>query len=160
MLTFMIATALMIASPSAVWETSYGVGQVQAAAQKKPLVLVFAPGQNSWNKLIQEDSSEVRKLLSARYVCVHVDTSKPEGQKTAHDFSISTGVGLVISDRTGATQAFWHQGDLPNERIAHFLTKYADPNVVVSQTETIYSQRASMYPPMNFSPAPIRGGGC
>ena len=160
--TFFLTVALIVAAPSANWESSYGQGQQQAAAQKKPLVVVFGPGANGWTKVVKAEApaQEVTKLLAEKYVCVFVDTNSPHGQKLAQDFGVAGGVGMVISDRNGSSQAFWHEGDLANDRMIHYLAKYADPSVIVSQTETAYTQRTSYYPQGNFAPAAARPANC
>ena len=146
--TFFVTAALILAAPTASWESSYSQGQQQAAAQKKPLVVVFGPGANGWSKIVRAESPapEVGKLLAEKYVCVFIDTNSPVGKKLAQDFDISGGVGMVISDRTGDTQAFWHQGDMTNDNVVHYLAKYADPQVVVQRTETTNTFRSSFYP--------------
>ena len=124
--------------------------------------MVFGPGANGWTKVVRAEAPapELTKLLAERYVCVFVDTATPEGSKLAENFSVSGGVGLVISDRNGGSQAFWHQGDLPNNNLVHYLAKYADPQVIVNSTETAYTQRTSYYPQGNFAPAAARSANC
>jgi hypothetical protein len=160
--TFFLTVALIVATPPASWESSYSQGQQQATTQKKPLVVVFGPGPEGWTKVVKAEApaQEVTKLLAEKYVCVYVDTNSPQGQKLAQDFAVSGGVGLVISNRNGSSQAFWHQGDLSNHHMIHYLAKYADPAVVVSQTETAYTQRTSYYPQGNFAPAAARPANC
>ena len=160
--TFFLTVALIVSAPPASWESSYGQGQQQATAEKKPLVVVFGPGANGWTKVVRAEApaTEVNKLLAEKYVCVYVDTSSPAGQQLAQTFAVTGGVGLVISDRNGSSQAFWHQGDLTNERMIHYLAKYADPAVTVSHTETAFTQRTSYYPQGNFAPAMARPANC
>ena len=140
------------------WQVSYSQAQQQSSAQKKPLVVVFGSGPNGWTKVIRADgpTTEVTKLLSDNYVCFYVDTANASGKKLAHDFDISNGLGLVISDRAGGMQAFWHQGDISNQNMATYLTKFADPNLVVQITETAATPRTSFYPAMNGGQEPSR----
>jgi hypothetical protein len=133
------------------WQASYSQAQQQSSAQRKPLVVVFGSGPNGWTKVIRSDgpTTEFTKLLSDHYVCVYVDTANAAGKKLAHDFDISQGLGLVISDRAGSMQAFWHQGDMSNQNMTTYLTKFANPNLVVQTTETAATPRTSFYPAMN-----------
>ena len=140
------------------WHTNYGLAQQQSAAQKKPLVVVFGSGANGWSKVIRAEAPapEVAKLLFDNYVCVYVDTANSKGKKIAQDFEISGSVGVVIGDRKGLTQAFWHQGDLTNDSMRSYLTKYADPHVAVQGTETVNTVRTSFYPAGSSSQGTMR----
>lgn len=151
--TFLVTVALIVAAPAATWENSYPQGQQQAAAQQKPLVVVFGPGANGWTKVVRAEAPapEVTKLLAEKYVSVFVDTTTPHGNILAQNFGVAGGVGVVISDRSGGSQAFWHQGDMTNDNLVHYLAKYGDPSVIVSSTETAYVQRTSYYPQGNLS---------
>mgnify|MGYP002784605777 CR=1 FL=1 len=168
MQSYLTIALLAFAPPTVTWENSYPAAQQVAISQNKPLAVVFGPGANGWAKLLRTESSapQVEKLLAEHYICVYVDTSTPEGQKIARNFDITSSVGLVLSDRKGSTQAFWHQGDLTSDNAIHYLTKYADPNLVVAQTETVGSTaRTSYYQPVTpqYAPqyaAPIRAANC
>src|SRR5262245_62068454 len=109
-----LALAGILTAPS--WQTSYPDAQQRAAAQRKPIAVVFAPGPFAWSKVIRDPSPAptVSKLLTDQYVCVFVDTHTPEGQNLARNFEIAADRGIVLSDRSGVRQAFWHQGDLPS----------------------------------------------
>ena len=86
------------------------------------------------------------KLLADKYVCVYADTASPAGKALAAMFDVQRDQGVVLSDRTGATQAFWHQGQLSNQNLARYLQKYADDQTVVRTTETVNMSRTSFYP--------------
>jgi hypothetical protein len=159
-----LALAGILSAPS--WQTSYVDAQQNAVAQRKPLAVVFGPGTNGWSKIVSSESPapEVSKLLKDQYVCVYVDTDTQAGKQFARNFEIAGDRGLVISDRSGSMQAFWHQGDLPNDSLTRYLTKYADPNLVVAGTETVMQPRTSYYPAQGYYPpqnfAPIRAANC
>lgn len=158
-LTLALATA--IAAPT--WETSYHRAQQTAVQQKKPLVVFFSPGSNGWSKVTGAPgpSGDVAKLLADKYVCVQVDTASTDGKKLAKDFAIDGDRGVVISDRAGSLQAFWHQGDLSSQNLTSYLQKYADPNVSINGTETVNSGRTSYYPSTGYSSAPaMRTANC
>lgn len=130
------------------WQNDYNKAQEQAAAQRKPLVVVFGSGADGWVKVIREaPTPDLTKLLVDKYVCVFVDTASPAGRKLAQGFAIGGDLGLVISDHAGTSQAFWHQGDLTNNQMFQYLDKYADPRVAIRGTETINTGRTSYYPP-------------
>lgn len=141
-----LALASAIAAPT--WETSYHSAQETAAAQKKPLAIFFGPGSSGWTKVTRDTAPplEVSKVLADKYVCVHIDTTSTEGKKFAESVGISGGHGVVLGNRAGTLQAFWHQGDLSSQSLSHYLQKYADPQVVVTTTETVNSVRTSNYP--------------
>ena len=131
------------------WHNDYSKAQQQGIAQQKPLVVVFAPGAKAWTKVVRDanPSADVAKMLADKYVCVCVDTATPAGKKLAADFAINGKVGMVISDRAGTSQAFWHQGDMPNHSMAQYLQKFADPSVVIRTTENgSTGARTSFYP--------------
>jgi hypothetical protein len=128
------------------WQTDYAKVQEQSAAQKKPLAVVFGSGVDGWAKVVRDNgSAEIGKLMAEKYLCVYVDTATPAGKKLAERFGINGSVGIVLGDREGTTQAFWHQGDLPGQTLTRLLQKYADPQTVVRTTETVTS-RTSFYP--------------
>lgn len=146
-----ILSALLLSSlfvPT--WHGNYSQAQREAANQKKPLVVVFGSGANGWTKIIRDKTpnGEVSTLLAKDYVCVYVDTDLAEGKRLAQSFELTGTVGMVISDRTLSTQAFWHQGDMSHDNALHYLKKYARPDVVVQGTETATpTARVSYYQP-------------
>ena len=133
---FVLATltslVLGVSPTTPTWNGSYSQAQEEAAG-KKPLAVVFGSGQEGWTKLVR--SEESKKLLSEQYVCVYVDTASEAGKKLAGTFAIKNATGLVLSDRSGAVQAYWHNGDLAETNLLRSLRKYGAPQVVVSTTE-------------------------
>src|ERR1035438_2118410 len=106
-LTVVLAGALLAGqNGTPTWQNSYATAQKMGTEQQKPVLVVIGSGANGWTKVIREaaPSPEVTQML-AKYVCVYIDSATPEGMKLAQSFEI-TGSGLVISDRTGAYQAF------------------------------------------------------
>jgi Protein of unknown function, DUF255 len=146
-----LASALLAGqNPNPAWQTDYSQAQEQASMQKKPLVVVFGSGANGWTKVVRDStpSADVTKMMSEQYVCVYVDVANPAGRKLAQAFSIQGDTGIVISDRSGLSQAFWHQGNMTNQSMVQYLQTYADPTVVVRTTETTATRsRTSLYPP-------------
>lgn len=161
--TSMLALALTSALLAPSWQSNYFHAQSDAVAMKKPLVVVFGSGANGWSKVIREESPapEVNKLLTDQYVCVYVDTTTADGKRLAQNFDISGNLGVVISDRTGSLQAFWHQGDMTNQNMVRYLQRFADPTTVIRGTETATSGRVSYYPATySQSVAPVRTVNC
>jgi hypothetical protein len=146
-LTVVLAGALLAGqNGTPTWQNSYATAQKMGTEQQKPVLVVIGSGANGWTKVIREaaPSPEVAQML-AKYVCVYVDAATPEGKKLAQSFEI-TGSGLVISDRTGAYQAFWHRGDVTNQNMARYLETFADPRTMVKATATVNTIRDSAYP--------------
>src|SRR5436190_19049190 len=77
----------LVSAPS--WQTSYTEAQQRAAAQKKPIAVVFAPGPFALSKVVRDSSPapDISKLLTEQYVCVFVDTETDAGRKVASDFA-------------------------------------------------------------------------
>jgi hypothetical protein len=146
-LTAVLASALLTgqnATPT--WQPDYAQARQEAAAQKKPLAVVFGSGANGWTKVVRSEgpSPDVTKLLSDKYCCLYIDMATPAGKKLAASFAITSEVGMVISDRAGMTQAFWHQGDLTNSSMVSCLERYSNPQIAIRGTET--TTRTSFYP--------------
>ena len=145
-------------STPASWQSDYRSAWTKGHAEQKPLALLFGSGTRGWEKLSKEGElgKEAMRLLESKYVCVYVDTSIQDGNRLATGFQLGDGPGLVLSDRTGDLQAFRYQGKLSNEEMERFLQKYADPERVVSTTETSVTEVRSYYPP-SMASAPVVG---
>jgi len=127
-----------IASPGPKWHTDYAVAQKQAESAKKPLAVFLAPGKRGYEKFARDSglTAEIQETLAFKYVCLHVDTAQTAGKSLAADFEMPSGLGIVISDRSGTAQAFRHEGDLANRDLTRYLVRYADPNRIVTKTES------------------------
>jgi hypothetical protein len=157
MRTSMLALVAVAVAPSlgfaqdVSFQTDYGAAQQQAIAQQKPLAVVFGQGANGWQQLAGGTLGEqAARTLADKYVCVYVDTATPAGQAVARKFEMTRPVGLVISDRSGNLQAFWHEGPLAANVLAGYLTKYGDPQRVATGTDINpgpESTQTSYYPP-------------
>jgi hypothetical protein len=120
------------------WSQDYTSARKQAIAEKKPLAVFLAPGTGGWDKIGRDGglSTEAHSLLVRHYTCVHVNTATSAGKALAEAFEVPSGLGIVISDRTGDIQAFRHEGDLVNQDLVRYLNKYSDPNRVARATES------------------------
>ena len=154
-----LAGANVPTAPS--WESNYANARKLAETQKKPIAVFVAAGETGWQSLTREGglSDDARKTLADHYLCVFANTDTSAGKKVAAAFGV-TDTGLIISDRTGQTQAFKHTGQLTQAELASRLVKYADPAHVVTTTETAAPPAAArVYTPVNYAPA-FPGGGC
>jgi hypothetical protein len=158
-----LATCLSAATPapSPTWHDDYGEARTIGENEKKPLALVIGSGQAGYGKLCEEGqlNADVKRLLATHFVCLYVDVATTKGQNLAKALAIDSGKGLVLSDRTGYLQAFYHDGDLSTNDLTKALTRFSDANLVVKSTETITSGRISYYPYTNggYAPGAIYG---
>jgi hypothetical protein len=145
------------------WSQDYTAARKQAIGEKKPLAVFLAPGKGAWDKIGQDGvSADANNVLASKYVCVHVDTSTSAGKVLAAAFEIPSGLGIVISDRTGDVQAFRHEGDLANQDLVRYLSTYSDPNRVVVATESNpgHSQQGSCSSCSSCSTGGCGGSSC
>lgn len=143
------------ATEGPVWMTDYVQARKVAASEGKPLAVFVAPGKNGWNKLSNEGKlpGPADRTLTDVYVRCFVDSTTPAGKRLAEALELHSGLGLVISDRTGGLMAFYHEGDLTNTLLAQYLHHYGDPSRVVRTTETNPGHG-------HHAAAPANGGGC
>jgi hypothetical protein len=136
-------------SPSPSWQPSYGEARAVGQAEKKPVAVFLGEGPGGHGKVCLDGrlSAEVEKCLGESYVCVYVDVTTEEGRKLAKDFGITQGAGLVLSDRTGSLQAFYHDGLISDADLSRCVKRFADPAVVVRSTATNSTLQVSNYPP-------------
>ena len=129
------------------WQTDYAQARKMGESERKPLAVFIGTGATGYDKVCRDGklSAEVQKLLADNYICVYVDASTPAGEKLVKELAMTQPMGLVISDRTGQLQAFYHQGDLPETAMTQWLRRFADPNVVVRTTVVNDDSRVSMY---------------
>jgi hypothetical protein len=148
--TLVIALAGYLASASLEspsWHADYGLAQQMGRGQK-PLAVFIGSGKAGWNQLSREGqlANDVKHLLAKKYICVYIDADREAGKQLASEFRVPKGPGLIISDATGNYQAFFHRGDLPNEHLSRYLSRYADPNRIVRATETNPAEPAAYTP--------------
>ncbi len=133
--TSVLWLAIAMAAPSAEkspeWQASYGLAQKQGQTISKPLAVFLAPGKEGWKQLSSEGklSKEALEQLADGYVCVHLDTTTAEGKKWAKAFEMTSGLGLVLSNRSGEDQAFRHEGSLDGGVLTSTLTNHSGQTV-------------------------------
>jgi hypothetical protein len=146
-------------SKSPTWLKDYSQARKQGAAQSKPLAVFLSPGKDGFQKLVREGKlgETSRKVLADSYVCVHIDTTTANGKRLAGAFEMSDGVGLVLSDRSGETQAFRHNGTLSDAD----LTAHLQSNLPTITRVSSYSPAEAApryYPPQStYYPQTIQG---
>jgi hypothetical protein len=152
-----VALTLGNLSGTANWQNDYRAAMQQVSASGKPMI-VFV-GQSGPQSVVREGafSPQVSKLLSEKFVCLYVDTSKASGQSLAQAFQVNK--GIVISDRTGASQAFSLAGDVSGAELAKTLVAYADADPKdVKKTDTVVKDPKAVV--VVVEPAGNCGTGC
>jgi hypothetical protein len=142
-------SSLLGAIPQAkepVWQSDYNRAFKRGKEEKRPLAIFVGSGPKGYDKVAEDGklTRKMRELLTEKYICIYVDTTNEAGREWARALRLDT--GLIIGDRTGGFQAFRHAGKLPARDLTRYLERFADPTVVVEETTTHTSPRASYYP--------------
>jgi hypothetical protein len=140
---------------SPTWLNDYSQARRLGADQNKPLAVFLSPGKENWGKRAMEgeQGKEVRRLLASHYVCVSINTSTEAGRRLAEAFEMAGGKGIILSDRSGAVQAFRHEGELTNGDLGRYLARHSTTDRATT-TETVTTARTSNY----YDPAPTTQG--
>lgn len=156
-IVFGLALATATNSPAAnlpAWQLDYRQAKAQAAKEQKPLAVVIGRGSAGWDGVLAGTLSDAAaQTLRNSYICVYVDAATESGKKLASEFSAASAPTLVISDKTGEIQAYRHSGAVEAARFETVLTRYADPNMVVTTTEQGNAPQAK--PAAPAAPAPV-----
>jgi len=128
------------------WRSSYSEARQWAVERSKPLAVFIGSGTTGWSSVSRDGNFDpkVYQLLKDKYVCVYVDTNTESGKSLAKEFAVDK-TGLVIGDKSGRTQAFYHNGNLSNELLAKAFERYAE-NREVKVTETV----STLNPPVVY----------
>ncbi|MSQ93926.1 MAG: hypothetical protein EXR98_05140 [Gemmataceae bacterium] len=131
------------------WKNSYLEARDHGQKVKKPLAVFVGAGAAGFQQIVQDGafSSDIRKILAAEYTLVYLDADRADHKRLIGELGISSRKGLVLSDRAGDTQAFFHDGTLSEAELTSQLRHYADPALIVRSTSTTSSGRYSFYPP-------------
>ena len=122
------------------WQTDYFEARSKAIDGGKPLAVFIGSSKTDWTV-----DTKVNEWMRDKYVCVFIDTDTTPGKSLAGQFAVDR-KGLIISDRSGNSQQFHHNGDVQRDDLVKALQRYADPNRVFRSTESL----AQLSPP----PAP------
>ncbi len=135
------------------WKATYQEGRSHGQKVKKPLAVIVGAGKTGYQKLIQDGSltSDVRKILANEYIPVYLDSEKAENKRLIADLGITLGKGIVLSNREGNTQAFFHDGTISEGDLTRQLKHFADPTLVVQTTVTLSTYQSSFYPSLGSS---------
>jgi hypothetical protein len=140
---FALASLVALGTDAPNWQTDYTKARQQATSEQKSLAVFVASGQNGQQQFVRgTQAAEINKVLAQQYVCVYIDSSSDAGKKLAAAFELPDGVGLVIGDRTGASQAFYHSGTIDDTTLARSLRRYAEAGRTTVTTETVASVTA------------------
>ena len=138
-------------APGPVWFNDYRVAQTRVSEAGKPMAVFVGTGNAGWEGVITGGlDPAVSKLLSEKFVCLYVDTNTAGGRGLAKALQVGER-GLVISDKSGSTQAFSANGTLPVAEAKRALLAYADP---ASVTRTEIVQAAPATSPVPTAPPP------
>lgn len=142
------------ASLAPAWLHDYSMARELGSREKKPLVVVIGSGKTDWANLAKpaEQDDTINQTLRSSYVCLFVDTDTTDGQQLARSFEMS-GPGVVISTRSGETQAFRKAGEVPAGELAKELSNCADDTYVARKLAPAPVQT-------NYQPAYGGFGGC
>lgn len=120
------------------WNDDYAQAVKKVSLLKKPMAVFVGSGKEGWGKVVQDGTikPEVYKVLADQFVCMYVDTDTEYGKKLASSFQVAAR-GLIISDRTGGSQAYSLSGSLTAAELSETLTKYSAKDQEVQSTTTI-----------------------
>jgi hypothetical protein len=115
------------------WSADYDAARQAVQTEKKPLAVFLGSGENGYDKVCRDGtlSKEAQEALQNSYVCLYVDMDTEAGKRLAEAFEITKPAGLVISNRAGTKQAFYHDGALAAADLDRTLTRFANPTQVV-----------------------------
>jgi hypothetical protein len=144
------------ANPAPTWMTDYRQAREVGAREQKPLVVVLGSEGSPWAKLAKATEADpaLGAALRDKFVCLSVDTATEAGQSLARQFQIA-GPGLVISDRSGAWQAYRTAGEVPADQLGRTLTAYSG---TVVESMKVSPQTGAPAGPGVAPGVPVQGG--
>jgi hypothetical protein len=155
MSTTLLAMAALIGSlapaakPEFRVQSDYGRALQLAASENKPMAVLIGKG-DVFAKLTGEAglSSEAKKLLSEKYVCLSVNVDTDAGKSLADQFRLTD--GLVISSAGGSHQALRQVGTVTPSDLAKHTAAYANTTGTPTTTVTVGAPVATST--SNYSP--------
>jgi hypothetical protein len=124
-------------SPTPAWLDDYQVAQARVADAGKPMAIVIGSGQAGWQTVVRDGGFDpaVTQLLAEKFVCLYADTTTAKGRQLSDALQVRRGV--VISDKTGRSQAFSASGTMSRTALASALARYADqPEIIRTEVQT------------------------
>ncbi len=130
-------------------QSDYYQAMSRASDESKPMAVFIGQGADTFKRMLADGliSAEATKVLTAKYICVYLDTDTESGKELSGRFDMK--VGLVISGPGGSLQAYRHSGPVTTDALTRELTHYSS----VGQPTTTVTAGASTTL-VNFS------GGC
>jgi len=143
-----------------VWLDDYRVAQAQVGASGKPMAVFVGSGKAGWGSVVGSTALDpaVSKLLSEKFVCLYVDTTTQSGRSLAVALQVADR-GLVISDKSGRSQAYSASGSVSPVEMQRALIAYANQTEVRTtevQSGSVITTQATA--PV-AGPAPVYVGG-
>lgn len=125
----LVALTLGNLSSSPTWLDDYPAAQAKVSVAGKPMAVFVGSGKAGWESAVRDGfDPAVSKLLAQKFVCLYVDASTAKGRTLASAFQVGD-QGVVLSDRTGLTQAYSASGMVSRAELSRALVTYADVQV-------------------------------
>jgi hypothetical protein len=136
MFTAMAMVALLGNLPNnAGWLEDYSAAQAKVTVAGKPMAVFVGSGKAGWESAVRDGfDPAVSRLLAEKFVCLYVDASTDKGRTLAAAFQVGNR-GVVLSDRTGRTQAYSAAGTISRTELSRALVAYGDVEVA-QKTDT------------------------
>jgi hypothetical protein len=111
------------------WLVDYSAAQAKVTVAGKPMAVFVGTGKAGWEAAVRDGfDPSVSKLLAEKFVCLYVDASTAKGKALAANLQVGDR-GIVLSDRTGRTQAYSAAGTISRIELTRALVAYADVEV-------------------------------
>src|SRR5260370_31623635 len=70
---------------------NYNLARMQSLSVNKPVAVFIGSGEKGWEEISQAGKldRDVRKILSAEYICVYVDMTRDAGKDLAGAFEVT-----------------------------------------------------------------------
>jgi hypothetical protein len=127
MYTALAVVALMVGNLSGPnWLDDYKAAQAQVSVAGKPMAVFVGSGQAGYQSAIRDGfDPAISKLLAEKFVCLYVDASTAKGKSLGAALQVGDR-GVVLSDRTGRTQAYSAAGTITRAELNRALLAYSD----------------------------------
>src|SRR5689334_16221108 len=117
------------------WLDDYSAARAKVTVAGKPMAVFVGSGKAGWESAVRDGfDPAVSKLLAEKFVCLYVDASTAKGKSLAAAFQVGDR-GVVLSDRTGRTQAYSAAGTISRAELSRALVAYGDVEVA-QKTDT------------------------
>lgn len=121
------------------WLDDYSAAQAKVTVAGKPMAVFVGTGKAGWEAAVRDGiDPSVSKLLAEKYVCLYVDASTAKGKSLATAFQVGDR-GVILSDRTGKTQAYSAAGTISRSELSRALVAYSDVEVA-QKTDALKSE--------------------